>query len=109
MAITTPERVKVWLGGTWPEGVFSDAYKAAESYVGTRVRYPTEPDPLTGVVPPVPDALVLAVNLLTARYLARRNSPNGLVGLGDLGAVPVPGTDIDVKTLIAPWRVVVFG
>jgi hypothetical protein len=55
----------------------------------------------------VPDDLVLAVCLQTQRLLARRNSPDGLVGMGDLGMARVPVSDSDIASLIAPWRFVV--
>lgn len=77
-------------------GLVGDAWLAAESYVGERT---APPDGY------VPDDLVMAVNLLTARYLARRNSPDGMVGLGDLGPARVPYSDTDVERLLNPWRV----
>lgn len=100
--ITNPATVRAMItsGGNLPDEVFTPAYEAAENYVQARVRIPD------GDTPP---ALVEAVALLTARYLARRNTPDGLVGLGDLGAVRLPTTDGDVRSLIAPYRPVVFG
>lgn len=95
--ITTLEQVKAWLGSpNLDEGLIADAWLAAEAYVQERTQY----DWLLNV----PDSLVQAVDLLTARYLARRNSPDGMVGLGDLGPAQVPYSDIDVERLINPWR-----
>lgn len=102
--ITDPDRVKAWVGAERvPADVFDDAWGAAERYVTDRV----SPRPDDETTPPAD--LVLAVNLLTSRYLARRNSPDGMVGLGDLGTVQVPFADADVKRLLAPYLPVVFG
>lgn len=57
------------------------------------------------------DDLVLAVMLRSQRYVARRNSPEGIVGLsgvgGDFTAARVPGYDADVNALEAPHRQIV--
>jgi hypothetical protein len=49
------------------------------------------------------DDLVLAVLLRSQRYVARRNSPEGVVGLsgagGDFAAARVPSYDVDVLHL----------
>lgn len=77
------------------------AWAAAESYVEQRCTWPSDG---AGNFDPAPPALIQAVGLLTARYLARRNSADGLVGMGDLGAARVPGVDRDVDRLIFPFR-----
>jgi hypothetical protein len=101
--ITDFDAVKTWLGDpVIPDDVIMAAYQAADFYVAGRTEYPTE-DP-DGLPLDVPDDLVLAVNLLTARYLARRNSPDGIVGLGDLGPANVPVIDRDPERLMDPWR-----
>lgn len=73
------------------------AYQAADAYVGNRVRPVVEGDP-------VPGDLVLAVCVQTARYLARRNSPDGTVATDDFGPIRVSGRDYDVLSLIGPYR-----
>lgn len=50
-----------------------------------------------------PDDLRLAAMLRTARYLARRSSPEGLVGFGDFGPVQIATVDRDIRELEAPW------
>jgi hypothetical protein len=54
------------------------------------------------------DDLVLAVNLRAQRYVARRNSPEGIVGLsgagGDFVSARLPGYDADVSALEGPYR-----
>lgn len=101
--ITTKESVKTWLGNPpkLDDAVLTDAWNAAEAYVAGRCSWEGQ-----DVDPPVPAPadLVQAVNLLTARYLARRNTPDGLVGLGELGAAQVSFSDVDVERLMNPWR-----
>lgn len=101
--ITEVEQVKSWVNGTrWPDEVFEQAWRGADGWVSKRVRPLAEGED-------APTELVQAVCLLTAHLLDRRNSPSGVLGLGDLGTVRVPGGDQDVKALIAPYRPVVFG
>ncbi|MFT4295638.1 MAG: hypothetical protein QM582_09530 [Micropruina sp.] len=86
---------------------FVAAYKAAEAATRKRCRWPyadSDGDPI-----PAPDDLVQAVILRTGRYMARANSPDGLVGMGDLGMMRVSSVDRDIERLEAPWRPVVFG
>lgn len=83
------------------------ASEAAESYVASRCRWPAIASDGTELAPPA--ALVEAVRILTHRYLERRNTPTGVIGMDDMGAVRVPGVDPDVERLIAPWKPVVFG
>jgi len=54
-----------------------------------------------------PDDLRLACLLRCARYLARRNSPEGIVGFGDFGPARVTTVDRDVAALEAPYLPVV--
>jgi hypothetical protein len=54
------------------------------------------------------DDLRLAAMLRTARYLARRNSPEGLVGFAEFGVAQVALSDRDVAQLESPYlRIVV--
>lgn len=84
-----------------PDDVFDLAWEAADAWVADRVSYDTSQDP--------PPALVEAVVLMTNRLLARRNSPAGVLSFGEFGPATLPGTDADVRALIAPYRTVVFG
>lgn len=43
-----------------------------------------------------------------ARLYVRRASPEGLVGLGELGVARVPPYDRDIDALESPWRTVVL-
>lgn len=108
MTITKADQVAQsvnWTGDP-NDPVFQIAWKAAEGYVSKRCRWATTDD--AGNTLPPPDELVEAVVLLTARFLERRNSPNGLVGFGDLGAARLPSQDVDVRTLIGPYRIAVI-
>jgi len=66
------------------------------------VAFPVDPetgDPLA----PVPSSLEQAGLLLTNRLMARRNSPDGIVGVSDMGTARVLSYDADIQTLISPW------
>lgn len=68
-------------------------------------------DPLMpGEVPPVtvPDDVYQAALMRASRLYARRASPEGLVGLGELGVARIPPYDRDIDALEAPWRTVVL-
>lgn len=108
MTITTVDQVASavnFKGDPTTDVSFQAAWKAAEGYVSKRCRWTTVDD--QGQPLPAPDELVEAVILLTSRFLQRKNSPNGLVGFGDLGVVALPSQDVDVKALIAPYRIAV--
>lgn len=77
------------------------AYQSAESMVGDQCRWPSDTT--------APEALVQAVILRTARYLARRDTPTGVLGVGEFGPVRIASVDRDIEELEAPWRRVVFG
>jgi hypothetical protein len=108
----TSEQVTLESLGSGVAGIPADAktraYQAAEAYVAGRCSWPAVAADGTTVLA-APASLVLAVQLLTARYLERRNSPSGVVGMGDLGVVRVSGSDRDVDALMAPYRRLVLG
>jgi|SRR5215472_7089215 len=58
---------------------------------------------------PVPSSLEQAGLLLTNRLMARRNSPDGIVGVSDMGTARVLSYDADIQTLISPWTEMVVG
>jgi hypothetical protein len=103
--ITTIEQVTRWLGNppVDPE-LINDAWSAAEGYVSSRTEWPdvdADGKPLAA-----PSDLIQAVDLLTARYLQRRHSPDGMLGLGELGAIQVAFSDVDVEKALNPWRII---
>ncbi len=91
--------VASYIGPGYERAEVDTAWKAAEQYVADRCRWSSEE---------APASLVEAVKLLTARYLARRKSPDGLIGMGEFTA-RVPVIDGDVRALIGPYRRVVLG
>jgi len=52
----------------------------------------------------VPMDIVQATILLSMRQFKRYDSPLGVAGFGDLGAMRVTKFDPDVEALVAPWR-----
>lgn len=105
MAIVEISRVRAWLasngvGAGLSEQILTEALGAAEGWVTARVR--VLPDP-------VPGDLAMAVFLMTARYLARRNSPDGMVGMGEFGPARIGALERDAEALLGPYRRVVFG
>jgi hypothetical protein len=52
----------------------------------------------------IPTAIVQATILLAMRQFKRYDSPLGVAGFGDLGAMRVTKFDPDVEALVAPWR-----
>ena len=58
--------------------------------------------------PSIPDAIREATVLLAARHFKRLDSPLGVAGFGDLGAIMVRRTDPDIEHLVNPYlRIVV--
>lgn len=53
--------------------------------------------------PAVPDGVKQATLILTQRLFKRLDSPLGVAGFGDLGAVFVRSVDPDVERLLAPY------
>lgn len=111
MALTQPDVVASVLkqaDATAP--AFLRAYQAAERWVAKRCTWKTEPQEIDGETVQVPvdvEDLVQAIILLTGRYMARRNSPDGLVGMGDLGVMRISAIDRDVRDLVAKNRKIV--
>ena len=54
--------------------------------------------------PSVPDAIREATILMASRHFKRYESPLGVAGFGDLGAIIVRRIDPDVAALIAPFK-----
>ena len=58
---------------------------------------------------PVPRMIVEAGLLLTNRLMARRNSPDGVVGVSDMGTTTILSYDADITQLVSPWTEMVLG
>lgn len=50
-----------------------------------------------------PQDVQYATLLWTNRLLSRRNSPDGIVGVADLGVATIAKADGDVYRLLSPW------
>ena len=101
MQLVSNEQLAQWFPGE-NESDLTLARDAAERYVGNVCRIPAD-------LEQVPADLVQAVRLLVARWLARRNSPDGTLGMSEFGVGRISTVDRDVLQLIAPYRRVVFG
>lgn len=58
--------------------------------------------PVLGTAACPPDALYACL-LWTNRVLVRRQSPEGIVGIADMGALRITGKDTDIVQMLAPW------
>lgn len=57
---------------------------------------------------PVPADVVEAGYLLTNRLMSRRNSPDGVVGVSDMGTATIVAKDADIAGLLGPWLATVL-
>jgi hypothetical protein len=57
----------------------------------------------------MPDDYTQAIVMQSARLWERRNTPNGVAGFGEFGAVRVSRLDPDVAALLGPYEVPEFG
>lgn len=102
--VTTLEHVAAALGVDKDLEHVAQAYKAAEGAVASLCRWPSDQPSIEP-----PEALIQSVILRTARYLARRDTPTGVLGVGEFGPVRIAAVDRDIEELEGPWRRVVFG
>lgn len=58
---------------------------------------------------PCPGDVGYAVKLWTNRLLSRRNSPDGIVGVAELGIATIAGFDKDIAQMLRPYQAVVLG
>lgn len=96
--ITADEAID-WVGRTLADPVDADAMTAVTDAVNTFLlrRYPA-----ACTEPVAPDAH-LAGLLIASRWYSRRNSPDGLVGFGDMGGASIRNLDPDVRDLLKPF------
>ena len=50
-----------------------------------------------------PEDAQYACLLWTNRLLVRKQSPEGIVGIADMGAVAIVSTDRDILQMLSPW------
>lgn len=53
--------------------------------------------------PAVPEPVHMACLILAQRLYRRRNTPEGVAGVGELGVVRLRSQDVDVEALLAPY------
>lgn len=66
-------------------------------------RYPTVQVTALWGWPVVPADVVMATLLMASRLFKRKDSPEGVSGFGEFGAVRVPTNDPDIERLLAPY------
>jgi len=104
------------IGGTWTAVATQEAGPDnADSYgqPWNRIRAPGAWIPYTGKVritarwgwPAVPDDITQANTLLASRLYRRKDSPQGVLGNAEWGAIRVSRMDPDVEALIAPFMI----
>ena len=98
--LVSDQQLAGWFPGE-PAAVLQERRDAAEAYIRRMCRVPDQAADRAG--------LVMAVHLLVARYLARRNSPDGTLGMSEFGVGRISTVDRDVEQLLGPYRKVVFG
>lgn len=103
MSIATIEQVAQYTERATSDPNLIKAWNSAENYISVRCSWPDSE------IDEAPESLVQAVLLLTARYLARRASPDGFIGMTEFGPARVPVNDRDVDRLMAPYRNTVLG
>lgn len=116
MALTTAGEVATVLKTEATDPAFLKAYAAAERWHARRCTWPTETvtvtdedgNETTETRPVDVEDLVQSVILLAGRYLARRNSPDGMLNMGELGVMRVTTIDRDVQSLTGPYRKIVL-
>ena len=57
----------------------------------------------------VPDDIVQACLILSTRLFKRKDSPEGVAGFADFGAVRLSRMDPDVQALLNPFRIIPVG
>jgi len=89
---------------TTDDVAIADAVAATMETLELRAPVAFPVDAVTGEpLAPVPSSVFQAGLLLANRLMARRNSPDGIVGVSDMGTARVLSYDADIQTLVAPW------
>ena len=100
------------------DGIIGTALAAAVDYGTRRLGFTVTANPdgsntYTPIYPPdttiLPDAAHEACLIHAARLYRRRDSIDGTIGFGDMGAIRVGRTDADVEALYSACSRLVFG
>lgn len=109
----TADEYKAWaridVADTTDDAAIGEAVNSSMETIALRAPAAFALDPDTGApLGPVPAAVHEAGLLLANRLMARRNSPDGIVGVSDMGTARVMSYDADIAQLIAPWTPMVI-
>jgi hypothetical protein len=109
----TPDEYKAWARidatDTTDDAAISEAVAATMEVLEERAPYGFVIDPDTGAPEPVPHRIHQAGLLLANRLMARRNSPDGVVGVSDMGTARILSYDADINALISTKEEMVLG
>lgn len=98
--VITLEEAVEWVGRTMADPVDASAMGVVVSAVNTALG---KVAPAAAAEPIGADAK-LAGLLMASRWYSRRNSPDGLVGFGDMGGASIRNLDPDVRDLLKPYK-----
>lgn len=103
----TLEEYKGWAridaSDTADDTAISEAVDAASEAIWLRAPAAFLTDPDTGAPLPVPRSVHQAGLLLANRLLSRRNSPDGVVGVSDMGTAVIRSYDADITGLLGSF------
>src|SRR5262245_23363495 len=91
------------------DAVISTALAAAIDYGNRRTSYRWAPDNEINWASPFPDTVHMACLEHAARLYKRRDTIDGTIGWGDMGALRVPKVDPDIEALYTAVGPMVFG
>jgi hypothetical protein len=95
---------RIDVSDTTDDAAITEAVTAASGALELRARLAFAVDEVGDPIYPVVPAEVHEAGLLLAnRLLARRNSPDGVVGVADMGTARVASYDADISALVGPY------
>jgi hypothetical protein len=109
----TLEEYKAWAridaSDVTDDAAITEAVDATMEALEIRAPVAFVTDDTGALAEPVPKSVHEAGLLLTNRLMARRNSPDGVVGVSDMGTARILSYDADITAMVAPWTEMVVG
>jgi hypothetical protein len=103
----TADEYKAWAridpADTADDTAISEAVDASSEAIELRAPAAFATDDTGTPLGPVPVSVHNAGLLLANRLLSRRNSPDGIVGVSDMGTARIASYDADISGLLGPW------